>query len=393
MSLLSKVPEAINESDLQELVDNAVAENKHVEYKELLPGNSDSDKKEFLADVSSFANASGGDLIFGMKASKGVPTQFCGLQISSADQEISRLENIIRSGLAPRIHVHIWPVGKIGSQLAIIIRVRKSWNAPHMVTFGDHSKFYSRNSNGKYALDVSELRAAFLLTDTISERVNRFRFDRLDKIQSGETPVSLMKNPKIVLHLIPFGSFDPASKFDVSTITTDLTKLRSPYLESTGVQGRYNLEGYIAYSHLASHELPCSNLQIFRSGIIEMVDAFLLRNSEKKIYSYNFEGDLLKSLPRYFSLQRQLGVDTPIFVMMTLLGVAGFRIVTRLKTSWIDTTDEVDRNDLVIPEVIVDEFDRHMAQIMKPVFDAVWNAAGRAGSLNYDDKGEWHGLA
>lgn len=392
MSLLSKVPETITESDLQALVDNAVAESKYLEYKELLPGNSDSDKKEFLADVSSFANASGGDLIFGMKACRGVPTQFCGLQISNADQEISRLENIIRSGLAPRIHNHIWSVGKIGFQLAIIIRVRKSWNAPHMVTFGDHSKFYSRNSNGKYALDVSELRAAFLLTDTISERVNRFRLDRLDKIQSGETPVSLMKTPKVVVHLIPFGSFDPASRFDLSTITTDSAKLRSPYLESAGVLGRYNFEGYIAYSQLGTHDLPCSYLQTFRNGIIEIVDAFLLSNSKREIYSYDLEGDLLKSLPRYFSLQEQLGVNTPVFVMMSLLGVAGFRIITRLKTNWVDTTDEVDRNNLVIPEVIIDEFDGQVARIMKPVFDAVWNAAGRAGSLNFDDRGEWHGL-
>jgi hypothetical protein len=391
MSLLSRAPEAINESDLQGLVDNRTIENKFLEYKEQLPGNADSDKKEFLADVSSFANASGGDLIYGIRSANGSPTEFCGLRISDIDAEISRLENIIRTGLAPRIHDHIWPVGKIGSRVAIIIRVKKSWAAPHMVTYTDHSKFYSRNSNGKYALDVSELRAAFLLTDTISQRATSFRFDRLDKVQSGETPVSLMKNPKIVVHLIPFGSFDPTLKFDLSVIEKDLEQLRSPYLVSTGFWGRYNFDGYVVYSHLATHELPCSYVQVFRNGVIEIVDAFLLRNKDCVIYSYNFEGDLLKALPNYLLIQKKLGADTPIFVLLSVLGVAGFKIVTKLKTGRVDTTEGVDRINLVVPEIVIDEFDAHLGRTMKPVFDTVWNAAGRACSLNYDDSGEWHG--
>ena len=37
------------EEDLQALVDNSVLECKTIEYKQALPSNSDSDKKEFLA--------------------------------------------------------------------------------------------------------------------------------------------------------------------------------------------------------------------------------------------------------------------------------------------------------------------------------------------------------
>ncbi len=59
------------EEDLQALVDNSVLECKTIEYKQALPSNSESGKKEFLADVSSFANASGGDLIYGVSESKG----------------------------------------------------------------------------------------------------------------------------------------------------------------------------------------------------------------------------------------------------------------------------------------------------------------------------------
>jgi hypothetical protein len=123
-----------------------------------------------------------------------------------------------------------------------------------------------------------------------------------------------------------------------------------------------------------------------------MVDAFVLGNKERSIYSYNSEGDLLISLPTYLSLQKQLGIDTPVFVLLSLLGVEGLKIVTKLKSGMVDTTDGIYPNDLVIPEAIIDGFDDVMAPKMKPIFDAIWNAAGRAGSANYDDNGEWHGV-
>ena len=53
----------INESHLCALIENAVAERRTVEYKRELPERHDEAKKEFLADVSPFANANGGDLV------------------------------------------------------------------------------------------------------------------------------------------------------------------------------------------------------------------------------------------------------------------------------------------------------------------------------------------
>jgi hypothetical protein len=50
----------IDAARLEALRVDGVREGRQLEYKETLPGNSDDDKKEFLADVSSFANAAGG---------------------------------------------------------------------------------------------------------------------------------------------------------------------------------------------------------------------------------------------------------------------------------------------------------------------------------------------
>src|SRR5258708_28643064 len=90
--VLNKSLESIQESDLQALVDNQVTERKTTEYKEALPGNADGDKKEFLADVSSFANASGGDLIYGIKEQSGVPrSEEHTSELQSPDHLVCRL--------------------------------------------------------------------------------------------------------------------------------------------------------------------------------------------------------------------------------------------------------------------------------------------------------------
>ena len=64
--MILKPLEQIAADHLPALITNAVSEGRTIDYKRELPGNSDGDKKEFLADVSSFANTSGGDLVFGM---------------------------------------------------------------------------------------------------------------------------------------------------------------------------------------------------------------------------------------------------------------------------------------------------------------------------------------
>ncbi|MBA7577215.1 MAG: hypothetical protein GH159_00605 [Dehalococcoidia bacterium] len=158
--MINKDIEQVTKDDLQTLVDNAVLERKTLEYKQALPSNSDSAKKEFLADVSSFANASGGDLIFGITENKktGAPKSLDGLSIENPDQEILRLENTIRDGIEPRIpSISTRSIPLDSAKVALIIRVPKSWSAPHRVIWGGHDKFFSRSSNGKYPLDVGEL--------------------------------------------------------------------------------------------------------------------------------------------------------------------------------------------------------------------------------------------
>ena len=148
--------DAITEDVLLALINNGVSEGRTIEYKWDLPGSSDGDKKEFLADVSSFANTSGGDLVIGMDEDKGLPIAIPRVQCADLDLEVRRLESIISSGMEPRIRYAVKAVTCDGNQKVIVIRVERSWSGPHRVIFKGHDKFYGRNSAGKYPLDVNE---------------------------------------------------------------------------------------------------------------------------------------------------------------------------------------------------------------------------------------------
>ncbi len=69
------IPKPLNEiaeADIQQLKASGVEEGKTIEYKRDLPGTKDEDKRELLADVSSFANTEGGDIIYGGAEDLGV---------------------------------------------------------------------------------------------------------------------------------------------------------------------------------------------------------------------------------------------------------------------------------------------------------------------------------
>lgn len=91
MNLRSVPIEAVTKEHLRSLVEEGVAELRSIEYKRELPGEDYEGKKEFLADVSSFANSGGGDIVFGIAETGGVPQALVGFETADVDAEMNRL--------------------------------------------------------------------------------------------------------------------------------------------------------------------------------------------------------------------------------------------------------------------------------------------------------------
>ena len=114
MNLFGRPLTELKESDLIALKEGGQAERKTLDYKRDVVGASDFEKREFLYDVSSFANSAGGFLICGMAEKDGVPVDLVGLAVDP-DKEILRLQQMLRAGVRPTLAaVEIAPV-KLGS--------------------------------------------------------------------------------------------------------------------------------------------------------------------------------------------------------------------------------------------------------------------------------------
>jgi len=221
MALLEHPIESISEAALNGLIATAVGESKYIEYKRELPGRTDGDKKEFLFDVSSFANADGGDILYGVEAPNGVPTSLVGLEKTEVDAQTLRCEQQVQAGIDPRIPgLRFHPIDLASGRCVLMARIPKTWAGPHMVTFQNTNKFYSRNSAGKYLLDVNELRSAFLAGASLGEKIRAFRLDRVHTILNGDLSIELPSNPKTVLHVLPAISFRPGFQVDLHKIAS-----------------------------------------------------------------------------------------------------------------------------------------------------------------------------
>ncbi len=139
--MFGKPFDEITKEDIERLVTDQRREGREIDYKQKLPGGSDGERKEFAADATSFANAAGGYIIFGVTEQKdaagkntGLPASIDGLANVNADQEVLRLESMLRANVDPIIpgcrfkDVDGFPNGPV-----ILLHIPRSWAAPHMV--------------------------------------------------------------------------------------------------------------------------------------------------------------------------------------------------------------------------------------------------------------------
>lgn len=389
MSLFHVPLNEITERHLQVLLENNVIEAKSIEYKLQLPSNETRSKKEFLADVSSFANASGGDIIFGIKEENGLPVDVCGISGINPDQEIRRLSDIIFHGISPRIIGYdIKPIFLQSGAVVIILRIPRSWSLPHMVVFQGENRFFTRDSNGRHSMDVTEIRNAILASEAIIDRIKNFRTVRLSMIIAEETPLITKGNPLVILHLIPMSAFDPTVKIDLNTVENKIQLLLPLFNRSDG--SRYNAHGIMTFSEWGDGGI-FSYTQVFRNGIIEAADALCLSWDKEYIPSLFFERRMIDALDRYIRFLEYIGINVPLFLSVSLMRVKGmYMAVNKFKYPFAPR-HLIDCEDLLIPEEIIEDYSSRAESILRPILDQIWNATGWPSSIYYDKEGNWKG--
>jgi hypothetical protein len=400
--VLNRPLESIAAGDIQDLVANRVTEGRSLDYKDALPGGGDDDKRGFLADVAALANTRGGHLLFGVSEERdehrrptGIPKEAVGLR-DNLDAEILRLEAICRDGITPRITgIRFRPVPGFRAGPVLLCWIPKSWRAPHMVTFKNLSRFYARAANGNYQLDIDQIRDAFLRSETLRERIRRFRLDRLNTIRD-ETLLPLFSPTRIILHLIPLATFDTWGPEDTEE-SLDLANANPRPLFGSADSYRFNFDGRLGYTVTKGQVRRCARyVQLFRNGVIEGVDAYFLSEEKRpRIPSTALERNLVESVSGYFRNFKEWKVPGPLLLTLSFLGIKGWEMGTKVDIMDLrdDQPQPIDRDYIDLPEVWIEDVPPSgpgdAATYLWLPLDVLWQSAGFSGSLNYDSAGKW----
>ncbi|HWF20026.1 MAG TPA: ATP-binding protein [Verrucomicrobiae bacterium] len=371
--------EVMSGADLKGLLQGGLNDLRQIEFKPALPLPTDAGREEFLADIASFANASGGHIFYGVTA---------GLEKSAVEQAKTWLELAVVTGISPRIPRLLFKTLELPDNRCLVaIRIPKTWIGPHMVVFRQANRFYSRTSTGRCLLDVGGLRSAFAMNESFAEKMRSFRMDRVNAILNRSLTVKLSESPKTVLHLFPVASFQPGFRVDLERIESGETDAPMP-MGARRLMNHYNYDGLITFS--SAEKQAYTYLQIFRNGCFEAVESQLLEphDGRKFFPGAAFEKEVIQCGERLLKLLHMLEIEPPFVAMLNYLGVRGYGMSAG-PMRWHTSGHEIERDHLFLDEVVIADFAQDFSRAMRPAFDQVWNSCGWSKSLNYDQDGNW----
>ena len=193
----------ITEAFLQQLCAEQWPESQTLEFKATLPGNDEAGRDEFRKDVSAMANAEGGDLVYGISTKDDKAQAVLG-HTESADAAKRRFQQILESRVEPRINgIQYFNCPLLDGKQVLVLRIPSSFHGPHRVGTSTAHRFVFRDNSKTTDMSYDHLRGAFGQAAALSEKVERFHTQRVQRIAEKRTPKRLAGGPLAIVHIVP----------------------------------------------------------------------------------------------------------------------------------------------------------------------------------------------
>jgi len=375
--------QAIEEADILRLLENKVQESMTLDYKQELPGTNDEARKEFLSDVSSFANEQGGVILFGVEeetdeggVNTGAPKGICGISETNIDQMQSRLISIIQDGLDPKLHGVVMRSLEVNGLTVLLLGIPRSMLSPHIVWFKKSGKFFRRNSaSSKYQMDVHQIRGAFLESESWEKKADNFRRERIMTVRSLEVVPNLDIVGSYFIHIVPLGG--ESRKIDIAKHEEILrTNFPPPVASSWNTQ--YNLDGFMTIDGLDPVQ---SYIQFFRNGSIEIYTSWAAIQTEEGA-PLNLNAQRAEHLARdyvakFMSFSAELQIESPYAIFLSLMDLRGGTISRErhgIQAPW--ERHIIERNEILLPAILIEDAQIDVSDQIQSAFDIVWQAYG-----------------
>ncbi len=258
--VFAKPTTELTEEDIKSLLERKEPEQITLDYKERIEV-TDHFKKELAKDVSAFANSRGGYLLLGIEEKDGRPIRVIGMPRMLGQQKVEEwIEQTALSNISPRVAFEVKPILLTGSgDVVVVLHVRESRRAPHMVTFQHDNRYYRRYNNHSLPAEEYEVRELFERGKRFTEKVEQYL-----KSRSYDTPenqnFALNEWTRRLRYLLPDGNAAEVRSFFtfvsiplalgddfIDTLSPDLLKWLDPNMRKLIFTGlpRPTFEGLV----------------------------------------------------------------------------------------------------------------------------------------------------
>jgi hypothetical protein len=381
----------IDEVALQQMCDDRWSESSTLDFKLLLPLKGDDGKLEFLKDVCAFANADGGDLVFGLAEVNGAAARIVPLADELSDQAERRLRQLIDASIEPRLQGVQFRTVNVVDGYVLILRVPSLLDGPYTYRVNSVSRrFVVRNGTTTSDMSYEQTRMAFNKTGALTDQAKAFISERITAIAQDRAQKPMPQGPLCVVHLMPISGLVSHAAIDMVKVSQQAHKYSLGSWR--GMSSNTNLDGLLSYP-VFEIELGrfYAYVQMFRSGAVEIVQyAGRLANPDNKsLPSKTLTLFYREAVKKSLEWITELELQGSAVVRCSLLNVEGLSLGVN---GWNARQGAAaDRRDLVLPEYWIENVEAitDVDTVVHPMMNVLWQAFGQPTCIHYDDHGGW----
>ena len=385
----------INAATLQAACADQWPETATLDFKLALPGNTDPQREEFLKDVAAFANASGGDLVYGVAetTARASRLKLIVAATNAPDAEKRRLGQLLDGGIEPRIPgIELQAVPIQGADYVLIVRVPSSFLRPHCCKAGSFMRWPVRAGTRTAYFTYDQLRDAFDRTATLQQRATQFRAERLAGILAGTKGRPLRRGAKCVVHLIPLAAIAGKVSIDVRALyqagVADFM-----FRDWGGGSRALNLDGYV--THPGDHRAGQAYIQVFRSGVMETARHIGAVNGpegeEGRLIPSITASQLIRdAIEMFIRSAQRLGINGPAIISVAILDALGYLFAFAANHGFMEQRP-VDRAEMIFPEQWIEQIGdlSDIDAVARPLLNTLWQAFDIEQCYLYSESGTW----
>lgn len=383
--------EQIDEAFLLQLIADGVQESGVLDFKACPPGKSDQDKSKFRSDVCAFANADGGDIVYGIseqdgKAAALAPTDPA---IESTDKLQLRLGQLL-DDIEPRVHGVRFHHVLLSNGYITVMRVPASFDVPHASVESAAYRFKLRVRNRNTDMTMEQLRSAFGRSAELASTARGFMQARLAELAALRAWHPLDSVPMVVVLVVPFaglagGRYRPDIRALASNPMTLLSSGVPPGWR--GASSRVNMDGLIAYPGPLTGAIRGYRM-VYRNGAMEAVQQvgeIMEGNGERVVLGELAVATYLREVNEFLGFSRRHGATGPALVRIAMIQTKGTSLdpLQSRGPSQIPGGRVVvcDRPVLELAEAWIDDLsvDGKVEDLVQDAKDVLWQSFGLHG--------------